>query len=180
MATEWFIYRDEERLGPYTSAQIRTMALSGELQPSDCLWKKGMPAKRAAGRSVKLFPGLVNAPPPVSGQAAADGSFSFDDPRLGHWGLVVAAAAALLVAVGGLTIMVWPQGETSEQPPADEGAGAVGVSSDPAVTPPAEQPPAANPALQNPPAPPPEPTPLQPQIAPRPPSQPPPGVTDDF
>ena len=42
MATEWFIYREDERHGPFSSAEIRSLARTGELQPNDRLWKEGM------------------------------------------------------------------------------------------------------------------------------------------
>ena len=105
MATEWFIYREDERHGPFSSAEIRSLAQTGELQPNDCLWKEGMPKKRRAGSSAKLFPQAVPAAKTVADRPEAKPDLWFDDPRLVRPVFLIAGAAALLALVMVLPIM---------------------------------------------------------------------------
>jgi hypothetical protein len=56
MSAVWFVARNGESLGPYTSDALRQMAESGELQHTDLLWKDGMKDWRPAGDSKGLFP----------------------------------------------------------------------------------------------------------------------------
>jgi GYF domain 2 len=41
MASEWYIARDGNKVGPLSSAQLRELAKTGQLKPADMLWKKG-------------------------------------------------------------------------------------------------------------------------------------------
>ena len=43
MSTEWFYTKDGEQLGPVSSKQLSQLAASGELQPTDLVWKEGAP-----------------------------------------------------------------------------------------------------------------------------------------
>ena len=43
-ATEWLYAKNGEQLGPVSSSQLRRMAENGELQPSDLIWREGLPA----------------------------------------------------------------------------------------------------------------------------------------
>lgn len=56
MASQWFIARDGVDVGKATSAELRTMARSGELLPTDQLWKEGMKDWRIASDFPQLFP----------------------------------------------------------------------------------------------------------------------------
>jgi hypothetical protein len=42
MASEWYYSIDGEKTGPVTSAELRRLASTGELKPSDLVWKEGM------------------------------------------------------------------------------------------------------------------------------------------
>jgi hypothetical protein len=178
MATEWFIYREDERHGPFSSAEIRSLAQTGELQPNDCLWKEGMPKKRRAGSSAKLFPQAVPAAKTVADRPEAKPDLWFDDPRLVRPVFLIAGAAALLSLVTVLAIWFWPESEPAAAP-APVGRPRVAGSAHQAPEPSADQErPAAAPPHPDPPvvAPPgPEPPPPPPT-----PSLPPTGVPDDF
>jgi len=63
MATEWFYKRDGEKHGPFSSQQLRGMATSGQLLPSDLIWKEGMSDWRRAGDSSQLFTHSASTPP---------------------------------------------------------------------------------------------------------------------
>ncbi len=58
----WFVSRGKEKLGPFSSAQLRAQARSGELQPQDLLLLEGK-TKWVAAASVKgLFPTATETP----------------------------------------------------------------------------------------------------------------------
>jgi uncharacterized RDD family membrane protein YckC len=42
MAAEWYVGKNGEQSGPYTSPQLRQLAADGQLSPADLLWKEGM------------------------------------------------------------------------------------------------------------------------------------------
>jgi len=157
MATEWFISRDGRRQGPYSSAEIRRRARSGELRHDDLLWKEGMQQKRPAGESAKLFPLTVPASRPAAFGAESDPDFSLDDPQPVRRGILVGGGIALLAVLAVLIIAIWPAADVAENP-APAAAPQVtatnpdhGQASDPA--PPAEVSPAPDPRqLAEPPA----------------------------
>ena len=62
MASEWFYDRDGTKHGPFSSQQLRAMATSGQLLPSDLLWKQGMASGRKAGEVPNLFPASEPSP----------------------------------------------------------------------------------------------------------------------
>jgi hypothetical protein len=119
MATEWFIYREDGRHGPFSSAEIRSLARNGGLQPSDRLWKEGMRKTRRAGKSVKLFPAATRQVRPATsqGQGESDFGFGFDDPQVARPIILIVGAAALLLAIVGLVVSFWPVGDVAEIPP---------------------------------------------------------------
>jgi hypothetical protein len=53
MATEWFYYRGEEKVGPVSQEQLKELASSGELLPESMIWKEGLdkpvPARKVKG-----------------------------------------------------------------------------------------------------------------------------------
>lgn len=180
MATEWFIYREDERHGPFSSAEIRRLARNGELQPNDRLWKEGMRKKRRAGSSAKLFPQAVPAAKTAGDRPAAEPDLWFDDPRLVRPVFLIAGAAALLALVTALAISVWPESEPADEPvpvpvpgpraapPANQAPEPMADQERPASPPPQPEPPVVAPPRPEPPPPPPTP------------SLPPTGVPDDF
>ena len=43
MSNEYFYARGEEQFGPVSGGQLKALATSGELEPTDLVWKEGMP-----------------------------------------------------------------------------------------------------------------------------------------
>jgi hypothetical protein len=52
---EWHYSRGNEQHGPVSSAQLKQLAASGQLLPTDLIWKDGMPGWLAAGKIKGLF-----------------------------------------------------------------------------------------------------------------------------
>jgi hypothetical protein len=107
MASEWFIYREKERRGPYSSAEIRSLARSGELLPGDCLWKEGMRKKRRAGNSSALFPRGQRRSKPAEAEESKAWETWLDDVPLSQpivlgGGFAVLAALFAWLALAGL------------------------------------------------------------------------------
>lgn len=42
MATEWYYSKDEQRFGPVSVKELRELTSSGDIEPSDLVWKEGM------------------------------------------------------------------------------------------------------------------------------------------
>jgi hypothetical protein len=64
MADEWFYGRNESRLGPFSSAQLRELASAGKIEPTDTVWKAGIEKGVLAHKVKNLFPSAEVAPPP--------------------------------------------------------------------------------------------------------------------
>ena len=66
MASEWFYtVNGQQSQSPASDAQIKQMATSGQLQPTDMVWKDGMPTWVPAHTIKGLFPGTR----PASGES---------------------------------------------------------------------------------------------------------------
>ena len=64
MAHDWFYTRDgKQKHGPVSSTQLQTLARSGQLLPSDRLWKQGMSQWVPAAKVKGLFPSPATPPP---------------------------------------------------------------------------------------------------------------------
>lgn len=59
---EWFYGKDNKQQGPISAAQLKQLAESGHLQPTDLVWREGM-AEWMAASKVK---GLFDETPPVA------------------------------------------------------------------------------------------------------------------
>jgi hypothetical protein len=58
MPGEWFLARvGHETVGPVTSQQLRQMAVQGEVQPADLVWRPGLPKWVPAGQVKGLLQG---------------------------------------------------------------------------------------------------------------------------
>ena len=66
MASQWYYTNQGQQCGPVASDQLKQLAAAGRLQPSDLVWKQGMPQWSAASHISGLFP---NAPPAGNGPA---------------------------------------------------------------------------------------------------------------
>jgi len=62
---EWFYQRNGQKLGPLDTAALKRMAIAGELDPSDLIWREGMAQWAKASQAKGLFPTPVPiaAPP---------------------------------------------------------------------------------------------------------------------
>ncbi len=74
---QWYISRGGQRVGPMDGAQLKQMAGSGQLQPTDHVWREGM-AEWAPAKQVKgLFPAAAAA---SAGQAATPAARAASSP----------------------------------------------------------------------------------------------------
>lgn len=73
MATQWFYEKGGTRHGPVTAQQLKELAGSGALSPTDRVWRDGMPDWKPAAKIQGLFPNAqpVAGPPPLPENAAA-------------------------------------------------------------------------------------------------------------
>ena len=70
MLEEWHYANNGKQLGPISASDLKALAASGKLLPSDMLWKEGMAAWKPASSIQGLLPAAPKAgPPPL--QAAA-------------------------------------------------------------------------------------------------------------
>src|SRR5262245_34323265 len=72
MADQWFYTSDGQQVGPVSLLELRELASSGRLQPSDLVWKEGMFQWMPAGQTRGLFAPAAaeEATPPVPQPAA--------------------------------------------------------------------------------------------------------------
>jgi hypothetical protein len=74
---EWYFARDTERRGPFSALQLIELATSGEIRPTDMVWKAGVEKRVAAGTISRLFPSVeAEAVPEVAGEAEASAEVS--------------------------------------------------------------------------------------------------------
>jgi hypothetical protein len=127
MASEWFMRRDGQEDGPFSSQQLKHMARNGLLAADDLVWKEGMPDWRPAGESRRLFPGLkkrsskrpasqvVPVAPPVTRRLAG---LALPRGRRARIALVAGGVSGLLLLVlGGVLISMPALDTTSNDPP---------------------------------------------------------------
>jgi GYF domain 2 len=75
MADQWYFAKGERKLGPYSPAQFKELADSGQLLPTDTVWKEGIEKGVLAAKVKNLFTQLVPpspAPPVPMEQGAAE------------------------------------------------------------------------------------------------------------
>lgn len=73
--SQWYYARQGQRSGPVSAEQFKELASSGQILPSDSVWKKGMEKWVPAGSLKGLFPNsaLSDVPPPPPSVASATG-----------------------------------------------------------------------------------------------------------
>jgi hypothetical protein len=64
MANQWFIARDRNKFGPYSSEQMKEMANAHQLLPSDMTLEEGTAKWVPASQIPAFFPATASAPPP--------------------------------------------------------------------------------------------------------------------
>ncbi len=67
MADKWYYANDQERLGPFSSAQLKELATIGQLVPTHTVWKEGIEKGVLAAKVKNLFPATQgDSPPPAA------------------------------------------------------------------------------------------------------------------
>ena len=76
MADEWFYTQQGQQQGPVSAGQLKQLAISGRLLPTDLVWKEGMANWVPASSTRGLFPQspASGAAAPASARAARSGS----------------------------------------------------------------------------------------------------------
>lgn len=78
MAGDWYYLIDGEQIGPVPTADLKELAETGVLHPSDLVWKEGMPDWKPAAQ----VPGLLSAqPPPVRPGMHRPSAYDYDEDR---------------------------------------------------------------------------------------------------
>src|SRR5262245_35668092 len=74
MAQDWYVMMNNQQVGPVSPQQLRQMAQSGQLQPTDTVWKEGM-ANWMPASTIKGLPfgGGAIAPGPAPAAAPSGG-----------------------------------------------------------------------------------------------------------
>jgi hypothetical protein len=68
--SEWHYSKNNQQLGPVTSTQLRQLAGSGQIHPTDMVWKDGMPDWVPAGKIKGLFATNATARPSAAAATA--------------------------------------------------------------------------------------------------------------
>lgn len=74
MEIQWYYSNQGKQLGPVPTERLKQLAASGQLQPSDMVWKEGMAQWAEASHVKGLFPAVQAPPaaaPPPESQAPA-------------------------------------------------------------------------------------------------------------
>jgi DNA-binding beta-propeller fold protein YncE len=77
----WYVTKNGQQLGPYSSRQLKELANSGQLEPNDLIWTEGLQEWILARTIKQLFPEKPAAPPlasvpPVVGTSQRQGASS--------------------------------------------------------------------------------------------------------
>jgi hypothetical protein len=65
MADQWYYSQQGQRVGPVSEEQISHLVSSGQIQPTDLIWKQGMAQWSQASQIFPPPPSDPNAPPPI-------------------------------------------------------------------------------------------------------------------
>jgi hypothetical protein len=81
MADQWYVGRNGQKAGPYSTEQLKRMAAAGQLVPTDLLWKQGLETWVPLEKVKGLIPAAAGGTlPPLdleSQGAAPAGAFDF-------------------------------------------------------------------------------------------------------
>jgi GYF domain 2 len=61
--SNWYYIRGDEKAGPVATGQLKELARSGKLRPSDMVWRMGMPRWTSADHLKGLFNRAVQLSP---------------------------------------------------------------------------------------------------------------------
>ncbi len=62
MPDQWYYANEQEKLGPFSSAQLKELALIGQLAPTHTVWKEGVEKGVLAAKIKNLFAGAQSQP----------------------------------------------------------------------------------------------------------------------
>lgn len=92
MNAQWYYMLGDKKLGPVTAGQLKQLAQTGQLQPTDHVWKEGMASWLPAEKVKGLFP-PASEPPTISLETTASDNQGIQDVvtlrRSGSLGLLV-------------------------------------------------------------------------------------------
>ena len=71
MTDRWFYAHDDQRIGPFSGQQLRDLADSRQLLPTDTVWKEGIDKGVFATKVRYLFSSTPTEIPPVSASVQA-------------------------------------------------------------------------------------------------------------
>jgi GYF domain 2 len=75
MADKWYYANDQEKLGPFSSAQLKELATLGQLVPTHTVWKEGIEKGVLAAKVKNLFSaGQGESPPPAVAEVPSSGA----------------------------------------------------------------------------------------------------------
>lgn len=124
MPAEYYYTRDGQRNGPVSGAQLRDLALKGELRPTDLIWSPEKQKWIPAGEIKALFPAAAPAAPAAQPQAAAAPVHPTANKPAIPWLLVGGLGAGGLVVVTLMTCLagwlLWPSGRPTEKETTDQ------------------------------------------------------------
>ncbi len=69
MSQNWFIYKENNQLGPFSREELHLQADAGELKAEDLVWSEGMPEWAKAGDLAEIFPKAETSPLPPAAPA---------------------------------------------------------------------------------------------------------------
>jgi uncharacterized protein DUF4339 len=123
MASAWYFSKHGTQLGPVSSSQLRQLVHTGQVLPTDLIWKEGMPTWVAAGSVEDLFrttQGMAVQPsvlPPAAFCSAQPGLV----PRtrsLVNWSVIAFAGCCsvlvLALLLGGALALLGPKKTSRE------------------------------------------------------------------
>lgn len=61
MSENWYIGRGDQQLGPFTVFELKELGMAGKVEPTDAVWREGMPNRVPATRVKGLLP-VVDMP----------------------------------------------------------------------------------------------------------------------
>src|SRR5260370_21794448 len=65
MPDQWYYANEQEKLGPFSSAQLKELALIGQLAPTHTVWKEGVERGVLAAKVKNLFAVTQSQPLPA-------------------------------------------------------------------------------------------------------------------
>jgi len=74
MSAQWFYTKNGQRMGPVTDAELKQLAASGTILPTDQIWKEGMSAWTNAGSIKSLFTISSTLEPQIQSNKVIDSS----------------------------------------------------------------------------------------------------------